>query len=338
MSKTTRRTLLRLTGLGASAGLIGGTAAAEPDQGNGNGNGNGNGPDGELQTVASLPGDATVAENLALSDGEVFFGVIDFAGDGEVRAVDRDASDVARTDARLVATFPGGVGGVDVGDGTVYAVVGDTVYEAPVDGDDGDGETVATIPVTVGDEAFANDVLYDGEHERLLVTESNDGLVYEVPLGEDDPEPVVFADDDLLAPSVPPADGGLGANGLTRLPDGNLLVAVTRVGPPEEPSGAGRLVEVPVEADGGAGAASTFAEAEALGGADGLDARGATVYVAANANDAVRRVLPNGTVKDAVTEGLSFPSDVVVDGGDLFVCNFAIRGDPADSAVFRTRP
>jgi hypothetical protein len=317
-------------GLGSAAGQAAASeAGSEPGRG---------GSRHGLDAVVELPG-PQVTENLALDGDDLYFGVIDFSGGpGEVRRVDAADRGGTRADATLVATFPGGVGGVAVADGTVYAVVGDAVYTVPTEG--GDPTEFATLPATTDAGAFANDVLYDAVGDRLFVTESNGGVVYEVPLsGPDAGTPATFADDSLLASSVPPDEDGLGANGVTRLPNGDLVVAVTRVGPSEAPASVGRLVRVPVTDDGGAGDVSVRAEGESLGGADGVDARGATVYVAANASGTVVRALPNGKTTTVVDDDsdLVFPSDVIADGPDLFVCDFAVF-DPDSSAVYRTRP
>ena len=98
-----------------------------------------------------------------------------------------------------------------------------------------DEENDATVPtdeemeaepfaiIGVEDEVFPNGIELDAERERLLVTESFGGVVYEVPIDADDPDEAAeeWLQDDLL--DTP----GFGANGLAFGPDGDLFVAVT---------------------------------------------------------------------------------------------------------------
>jgi len=87
---------------------------------------------------------------------------------------------------------------------------------------------------------FPNDVLHDPFHDRLLVTDSFGGAVYEVPLDADDPDAAasVWSDDDRLATDR------FGANGLT-FGTGAVYVAVTR-GTNDAGDDVGRVVRVPL--------------------------------------------------------------------------------------------
>ena len=224
-------------------------------------------------------------------------------------------------DTERVATLPGAIG-VEVGpDGTVYVAVatGDDdagVWAAPSDGE-------ASQLTAIG--GFPNDVLFDAERDRLLVTESEGGVVYSV--GTDGSRET-WLDDDRLSTE------GFGANGIAR-GDGTVSVAVTQAGE------AGRLVEGPVQSDGSAGDAVTRLESEAILGADGIPRRGDGLYVAANSQNRVVRVDADGeteTIADG-DDGLVFPSDVsFAPGSDgLFVCNFANQS-PEDGAILRVGP
>ena len=159
-------------------------------------------------------------------------------------------------------TFPGGVGGVSVGEsGRVYTAVcpeNDRPSGVYAVESDGDGDGTPELLGAISD--FPNDLLVEEERDRLLVTESSMGAVYSVSLdGDSDAEPSVWSDDSLLAGE------GFGANGLTVFGEG-VLVANT---------GDGRLVSIPIEEDGGAGEPEPYVEDEGLLGANGITAWGA---------------------------------------------------------------
>lgn len=277
-------------------------------------------PSGAVETVVSVPGER-VPENMAFdADGALHFGITA----GEVRrlpAARIGEPGVTVADTDQVATLPGAIG-VEVGpDGTIYVAV------ATQDDDAG----VWSVPPgaeasqLAGISGFPNDILFDADRDRLLVTESTGGVVYAV--GTDGSRET-WLDDGRLRTE------GFGANGITRTADGTIYVAVTQAG------NVGRLVEVPVGSDGDAGEASTLLESEAIVGADGITARDGDVYVAANSRNRVLRVDSEGdaeTVLDA-DDGLVFPSDVLFAPGsdDLFVCNFANQS-PDDGAILRAR-
>jgi hypothetical protein len=273
-----------------------------------------------VETVVSISGER-VPENLAFdADGNLYFGITA----GEVRRLTSDRTgetglDLA--DTEQLATTPGAIG-VEVGpDGTVYvaAATQDTdagVWTAP------SGEEASQL---VGISGFPNDILFDAERDRMLVTESSSGVVYTV--GTDGSRET-WLDDDRLATE------SFGANGITRTVDGTVYVAVTRAGE------TGRLIEVPVHSDGSAGEASTLLESEAIFGADGITARDGDLYVAANSQNRVVRVDTDGATETVATadDGLVFPSDVLFAPGsdDLFICNFANQS-PENGAILRRR-
>lgn len=308
MRYVTRRETVRALSGGLTLPLVG-TAAARGNR---------------LETLVALPGEE-VPENLALSEsGDLYFGVVG----GAVRRVPADRTDatgLSLGETDLVATLPGNVVGVELGpDGTVYVAshAGDDtgVWAIPPEGDP---RPLAAVP------GFPNDVLYDPDHRRLLVTESLGGVVHEVRLDDADPTAARWAD-------VPALDtDGLGANGLA-FRDGELLVAVTQGS--TDGTDVGRLVRIAIEPDGSAGTAASVREGAELLGADGVTTVGPHTYVTANARDELVRVSPGDTthvVADA-DDGLSFPSDVLAGPDSLFVCNFA-RNEPAAGAVFRLR-
>ena len=271
------------------------------------------------------------------ADGTLYVGITT----GEIRKVPQESTDETGLeigDTEAVATLPGGVGGVSVDDETVYAAVrpqndqpsGVYAVDTDTDAESGNENEGESDPELLGAIAgFPNEVLVDAERDRLLVTESSTGAVYAVSLDADDPEAAtsLWSDDSLLAGE------SFGANGLTFFGEG-VLVANTDFG---------RLVYVPIDDEGDAGEAKTYVEREGLVGADGITARGPLVYVAANRQNAVVRVLPGGylfTAADA-GDGLQFPSDVVFGTAsdqrtDLFVCNFAVRAEDPVPGVLRT--
>ena len=269
-------------------------------------------------------------ENLGIDpEGNLYVGITT----GEIRKIPRELTDetgLERADTELVSTFPGGVGGVSVGEsGRVYtAVRPENDRPSGVYAVESDGDGDRTPELLGGISGFPNDFLVEEERDRLLVTESSMGAVYSVSLdGDSDTEPSVWSDDSLLAGE------GFGANGLTVFGKG-ILVANTD---------AGRLVSIPIEEDGGAGEPEPYVEDEGLLGADGITAWGPLVYVAANRQNEVVRVLPGGFLLPAADagDGLQFPSDVLfgtVPGQrtDLFVPNFAVQADDLEPGVLRT--
>jgi len=275
-----------------------------------------------VETLVSVGGDR-VPENMAFGpDGDLYFGITA----GEVRrvpATETGATGLTLEDTEQIATLPGAIGVETTPDGTVYVAVATQddqagVWEVPADGE---------ASQLVGISGFPNDIHYDADRERLLVTESRNGVVYAVTT---DGERSTWLDDGRLDTE------SFGANGITRDADGDIYVAVTRA--PEE---TGRLLRVPVESDGAAGEPSMFFEGGAIFGADGIASRDGDIYVAANSQNRVVRVTADGATDTVATgdDGLVFPSDVLFGPGDqresLFICNFANQS-PEDGAILRT--
>ena len=331
MARLTRRAALRLTGGAIALSAFGTVASAQS----------------AVATVVDIPSPDRVPENLAITaDGTLYFGIT--AGEvWKLTPEQTQETGLTLDDAERVATLPGNVAGVEVApDGTLYvasaAAAGTGVWRIPPGGDPA---FFAAVPPgdagAGGGQVFPNDVLYDGARERLLVTESFGGRVYEVPLDATDPATAaaVWVDADSLDTET------FGANGLTFGPGGDdaVFVAVTRA---TDAAGddVGRLVRVPVVRDGSAGDAETYLESGAIYGADGITSRGRCVYVAANSRNEVVRVTPGGETRVVASgdDGLVFPSDVVFgtapsQRGDLFVSNFA-NENPEKGAILRTRP
>jgi hypothetical protein len=310
-----RRTFLGVAGTGIAGTLLGtGTASAAGGVASAD----------DLHEVVSITD--PVPENVGFDlTGDLYVGVTG----GSVRRLPADRTDetgLTVDDTHLVAEYPGGVGGVTVADGVLYATVnGETggVYALDLRASDAHPESLGTV-VAADEEGFVNDIYPLGS--RLLVTESFGGRVYELPLTPDgECEPSVWTESGLLdTPSF-------GANGITAV-RGDVFVAVTRV-----TDTVGRVVRVPVECDGSAGEAETYAEGPELFGADGLTSRGATLYAALNAQNRVARVDADGVETVLDGELLSFPSEVVFDPTapeTAFVCNFS-NSAPEHGGVLR---
>ncbi|MFC7029262.1 SMP-30/gluconolactonase/LRE family protein [Halomicroarcula sp. GCM10025710] len=245
---------------------------------------------------------------------------------GELRRVSRDqlrSTDLSLSDTEQVATLPGAIGVETAPSGAAYVAVASQDENAGVWSVATDGTTEQLVSIS----GFPNDILFDTDRDRMLVTESQGGVVYSVTT---DGTRSTWLDDDRLSTE------SFGANGLTRTEDGTVYVAVTQAA-----GDVGRLLEVPVTSSGAAGEPSVFYEGAALLGADGITARDSDIYVAANSQNRVVRVSPDGgttTIADG-ENGLVFPSDVTFGTGQqsetLFICNFANQS-PEDGAILRT--
>jgi plastocyanin/sugar lactone lactonase YvrE len=295
-----------------------------------------------VETVVEIPGER-VPENLAFDDeGAMYFGIT--AGEvWKLTPEQTQETGLTLDDVQQMGTLPGGAIGVEVGpDETVYVASqseqGTGVWQVPQNGED--PSLFATIPTVDGEEdVFPNDILYDGDRDRLLVTESFGGVVYEVPLDADDPE---NAASEWIATDLIDTES-FGANGLTFGPDGRVVAAVTRA-TNDAGEDVGRLVRVPVVDDGSAGDAETYLESTAIFGADGVTARESDLYVAANALNEVVRVTSDQETETVASgeNGLVFPSDVLfgttqAQQDTLFICNFA-NENPEEGAILRTQP
>lgn len=273
-----------------------------------------------VETVVSISGER-VPENMAFdADGNLYFGITA----GEVRRLSADRTgetDLSIDDTEQVATLPGAVGVEVSPDGAIYVAVASQdesagVWMVPPDGA---ASQLASIS------GFPNDILFDSNRDRMLVTESSGGVVYSI--GTDGSRET-WLDDGRLATE------SFGANGITRGSDGTIYIAVTRAGE------MGRLIEVQIEPSGDPVEATTLVESEAIFGADGITAYNGDILAAANSQNRVVRVnsaAETETIADG-DDGLVFPSDVLVGPGseELFICNFA-NESPEDGGILRMR-
>lgn len=193
---------------------------------------------------------------------------------------------------------------------------------------DSDGETrlYAGLP----EDSFPNDILPDGD--RLLVTDTTVGAVWEVRDGEATPWVV----DDLLAGTGAAGFGiPLGANGIARRKDGSVVVANTEKG---------HLVRIPVNPNGSAGTPELFVAASELAFSDGLAIdTNDDVYVAVIGQSTVVRVPSDGDAENIETlataaDGLDNSSDVTFgtsrgEQKELFITNYALLSEEDPSLM-----
>ena len=153
----------------------------------------------------------------------------------------------------------------------------------------------------------------------LLVSDSTGGRVWQIDRWGN---LSVWVESDLLMGDVArsPLPIPIGANGMA-IRGRTLYVANTNFG---------RIVGVPIRADGSAGIPAVVAEDEMLVGADGLAFdRGGTLYVAVAGQDAIVAIAPNGTLTTlAAGYPLQFPASLAIAGGHLYITNFAFSKPP----------
>jgi sugar lactone lactonase YvrE len=193
-------------------------------------------------------------------------------------------------------------GNVYVGVGTLTVDAGPVpvpgVYKFPPDGGTG------TLFSSAAGMNFVNGLDFIG---GILYVADSGGTIYAIDaLGNASP----WSTDTLLAPDMTACDAGLpapiGANGIVH--DANNVYVTN--------SNHGRIVKIPIAADGGAGVASSVVDNCALVGADGLvlDTKDSTLLVAVNVQNKLVRVAMNGQMT-VVASGspLDFPASVIID-------------------------
>ncbi len=153
----------------------------------------------------------------------------------------------------------------------------------------------------------------------LLVSDSTGGRVWQIdPSGNLS----LWVESALLMgdPARSPLPIPIGANGMA-IRGRTLYVANTNFG---------RIVGVPIRADGSAGTPAVVVEDEMLVGADGIAFdRGGTLYVAVNFQDAIVAVSPNGALTTlAQGSPLQNPASLTIAGGNLYITNFAVAKPP----------
>ena len=167
--------------------------------------------------------------------------------------------------------------------------------------------------------AFPNGLTFD-QRGNLYVTDTVGAAVWRIPrrgAAELWLQSPLLAGDGSIGFGFP-----LGANGIAYR-QGELVVGNTELA---------RLVRIPIEPDGSAGAPSILAQSPLLFAADGLafDVHG-NVWVAVIAQSAIRTVSPDGSIATVATaaDGLDWASSIAFgtshgERGSLYAVNFAI--------------
>lgn len=184
---------------------------------------------------------------------------------------------------------------------------------------DGVPSLFSSIPGT----QFLNDLVFD-DRGNLYVTDTRKGAIFKVdPNGQSG----LWKEDRLLraqmpaAPPVPITADWVGANGIAFNPGRRVCYVMNTV--------MGGVIEIPMNADGSAGAASLFVQDNLIVGADGitLDA-GGMIYVGVNWQNRIAGIRPDGKLSILAEGGLlNRPSSVAFGNGPaagtLYICNFA---------------
>ncbi|MFC5368820.1 SMP-30/gluconolactonase/LRE family protein [Salinirubrum litoreum] len=312
----TRRSLLQTLGVTGLA-LAAGTATAKRPR-----------RVGELRLVLDLdPAQGELPENVAIDRrGRKY---VSLPPRGEIRRLSADDSTTETfAQFRTAGAFLTGVVGLEVApEGTVYACFwGDESDETDTHGvwrvdRDGTRELFVELPI----DTRPNDILLFGD--GLLVTDMERGLVWYIEEGSHS----VWVDDDLLSGTGLLAPYTIGANGITVLKDGTVVVGNFDNG---------RLVAIPVDPDGSPGTPYVYAEDGRLIGVDGLatDTQN-TVYAAINGQNTLVRVFPDGEIETLASgDPLDSPADVTFGTArghqqTVYVPNLAFSQTPDPSLV-----
>lgn len=270
--------------------------------------------EGLATTVVTFDGIGPVSVVLA-PDGDLYMAM---GVSGEIRRLPSDRTDEAGLTAdatERVATLDAGNGflyALDVFDGALYAVLSSReetthgVWKLPLAG----GEPTRVAALDPG--LRLRGILIDAPRGRGLVTHARRGGLSTVDLNEG--TVARWLDHQLFDAEI------RGPTGVTRI-EGTVYVTNYE---------RGRVVRVPVAADGSAEGPSVLTEDTArLSGASGLTATDRTLYVAAANLNRVVQVGMDGDLRTLATadNGLDLPTDVALtaDGDGLFVVNFGFE-------------
>jgi streptogramin lyase len=260
------------------------------------------------------PAAGELAEGVAVNKrGEVF---ISLAPLGEVRKIGRDGSESTLATIPLPpGAFPGVIGLAVDAPGNVYAAAstGDPatsgVYKIARDG------SFTRLPSTE-EISFPNGITLD-KRGNIYVTDTTAGAVWRLP-ARGGPAELWFQSPLLEGDESAGLGIPIGANGIAFRH--NSIVVANSEG--------ARLVRIPIEQDGTAGAPSVLAEDAALYGADGIafDVHG-NIWVAVIVQSTIVRVSPSGDIETIATadDGLDFVSSVAFGKkSEMWAVNFAI--------------
>lgn len=269
--------------------------------------------EGAISTVATFEGLGPV--DVAVGPGGDLYMAMGVSGQVRRLPADRTGETGLTADATdLVAELDPGNGflyALDTVDGTVYAANSSRarpthgVWQVPTEG--GEASRLAAFDTGVR----LRGLFADGPG-RLLVTDARAGTVSSVDTGDGAVE--AWLDHPLFDASV------RGPTGLVALEDALYVTNFER----------GRVVRVPVAADGSAGEPATLVEDSArLSGASGVTTDGRVLYVAAANLNRVVRVGAAGRLRTLATEtdGLDLPTGVAVgpERESVFVVNFGFE-------------
>ena len=178
-------------------------------------------------------------------------------------------------------------------------------------------------------ESFPNGLAFEGRY--LYVTDSSLGAIWRTSVDGFAAPSVPWVSDPLLLPGTKPADHGIGANGIAASP-GRLVVSV---------SDAGRIVSLPIAADGSPGPVSVVAERGELRAADGIafdSAGGLWIVTNGPVKGRLLVLAPNGklTVAAAQPAWLDYPTMPVFGAsGELFIENGSFSGGQPSIVAMR---
>ncbi|HEY0191788.1 MAG TPA: hypothetical protein VGC42_11755 [Kofleriaceae bacterium] len=274
----------------------------------------------------------SMAEGLAVRGKTAY---MTYAGSGQVVTVDLDTG--VATPYSTLPTPVAGKGfasgvvlhGNDLYGGLVSFVpeVQPGVYKAVQGG-------AATLFAKHAEMVFPNGMVFD-DAGQMYITDSAAGAVFRVSTSG---EVTKWASGPLLAGGKDGCGPGkgvgvpfdIGANGIVL--DGGAIVVTN--------TDQGSLIKIPINADGSAGTAATFAgpDCAALNGADGLTvAPDGDYIVAVNHQNKLARIDAAGHISTLVAGApLDFPASLMFDGGALYVGNFAFL-DAANPGILKVK-
>ena len=163
--------------------------------------------------------------------------------------------------------------------------------------------------------SFPNGLAFDSAG-RLYVSDSHSTTLFRIGANGTLSS---WLDSQLLAPNQ-----GLGANGLAFDANGDMWVAV---------SNSGMILRVPVSRKGAAGEPLVVKQGEELKTADGIAfGPDGSLYVAVNRTDSLWVLGMNGSLARLAnrSDGLSYPTQPVISGGELLLTNGALYNGAAN--------
>jgi sugar lactone lactonase YvrE len=219
----------------------------------------------------------------------------------------------ATNSLEVVGTLPRATAGMAFDkDGNLYFASGDRVLKVSAANLSSNSVTTDTVQTLATGTAGANGLAFTSTGD-LLVSGGATGSIY------------LVASDGITRTwasgfTSSRADQTISTNGLAFGTGGMLYASNT---------GSGAIDRIPVNADGSAGAVQHWVTDTKLLGADGITfASNGDLYVAANEQNAIVKVSPDGTVSDVARNDnngpLEFPASPAFSGNALYASNFDI--------------